>query len=110
MADPKTMKATATSNSGIVIGENSVRATVNDEHGILINEKGTTLTGPLSFAVGPDQIRVGGLFTFQGAIMGMLPSTMATPSPMYKMDPPLKQLASVAAQTALIATLIGLAV
>lgn len=103
----KTLKSHPTSTSGVVVGDSTVRATVNENNGILVDERGTTIAGSISLATSPNHIRVGGLFTFQGAIQGMLPSTLATPTPMYMVDPPIKQVANLVKQAALIAAMIG---
>ena len=107
MANIKTLKSHPKSKAGIVVSETTVRATVNEDNGIMVDERGTTITGPISLASSPNQIRVGGLFTFQSAIMGMLPSTMATPSPMYMIDPPVKQVGNLVKQAAIMGALIG---
>jgi len=107
MADPKTIKVHPSSKAGVVISENTVRITVNEDNGIMVDERGTTITGPISLATSPNQIRVGGLFTFQNTIAGMLPSTMATPTPMYMIDPPVKQVAKLVKQVAVMGALIG---
>jgi len=107
MSDPKVIKANPESNAGVVVGEGTVRATVNENNGIMVDERGTTITGPISLATSPNQIRVGGLFTFQNSIMGMLPSTLATPSPMYLVDPPVKQVANLVKQVGVMGAIIG---
>jgi len=107
MADPKILKVNPSSKAGIVVSENTVRSTVNEDNGIMIDERGTTITGPMSIAASPNQIRVGGLFTFQNSISGMLPSTIATPSPMYMVDPPIKQVQNLVQQVAIMGAMIG---
>ena len=107
MADPKTIKTHPSSKAGVVVSENSIRSTVNEDNGIMIDERGTTITGPISFASSPNQIRVGGLFTFQNSIMGMLPSTIATPSATYMVDPPVKQIAGLVKQVGIMAAIMG---
>jgi len=107
MADPKTIKAHPSADAGVVVGENSVRVTVTEENSISVDERGTTISGPMSLATSPNQIRISGLFTFQTIAMGVLPSTMATPSAMYMIDPPVKQVANLVKQVALMAGIIG---
>jgi hypothetical protein len=107
MADPKILKSNPKAEAGVVVADNSVRATVNEENGLMVDERGTTIAGPMSLATSPNQIRVGGLFTFQTSVMGMLPSTMATPSAMYMVDPPVKQVVSLVKQVALMGAMIG---
>jgi hypothetical protein len=107
MSDPKIIKANSAAKAGIVVSENTVRMTVNEDNGIMVDERGTTIAGPISLACSPDQVRVGGLFTLQNAISGMLPSTMATPSAMYTINPPVKQLAGLVKQVALMGALMG---
>jgi len=107
MSDPKTIKIHPSAEAGVVVAENSVRVTVNEDNGIAVDERGTTVTGPMSLASSPNQIRVGGLFTFQTSVMGMLPSTMATPSAMYMIDPPVKQVIGLVKQVGLMGAIIG---
>ena len=106
MADPKTLKAHPAATAGIVVGENSVRLTVTEENNVSIDERGTTISGPMSLATSPNQIRISALFTFQTIAMGVLPSTMATPSAMYMIDPPVKQVANLVKQVAIMAGII----
>jgi hypothetical protein len=107
MTDPKTIKSHPSAKAGVVVSESTVRATAQEDNGLMIDERGTTITGPISLASSPNQIRIGGLFTFQNSIMGMLPSTIATPSPMYMIDPPIKQVANLVKQTAIMGAMIG---
>ena len=105
----KTLKAhPEAQGTGIALSENSVRLTSNEDNNILVDERGVTIAGPISLVSSPNQIRVGGLFTFQNSILGMLPSTMATPSPMYVIDPPVKQIVTLVAQVAIMGGLLGM--
>lgn len=107
MADPKVLKSSPKAKSGIVVSDNSVRMNATEENGVMVDERGTSISGPMSLATSPNQIRVGGLFTFQTSVMGMLPSTMATPSAMYMVDPPVKQVITLVKQVALMGAMIG---
>lgn len=84
----KTIKSTPSSKAGIVVAENLTRITSNEDNGIIVDEKGTTIQGPVSFVSGSEGIRVGALWTFNSAITLSLPSTLATPSPVFNIDPP----------------------
>jgi len=107
MADPKTIKSHPSSDSGIVVSEKSVRLTAAEDNGIMVDERGTSIAGPMSIVSSPNQVRIGGLFTFQTSVMGILPSTMATPSAMYMIDPPVKQVVNLVKQVAMMGAIIG---
>lgn len=104
----KIIKSNSSSGAGIVVSENTVRSTVNEDNGILITEKGTTISGPISLVSSTNQIRVGGLWTFNTPYRLTLPSTYATPNAVLVVDPPLKQLETIVKDASLmIGLLIG---
>lgn len=105
--DPKFLKTHPKSNSGVVVGDNTVRMNSGEDVGINLDERGITFAGPISFVNGINQIRVGGLFTFNQTVLLTLPSTIATPTPVLMIDPPVKQVASLMKQAAIMMSLMG---
>lgn len=103
----KTIKSSPGSDSGIVVSENITRITTKEENSVEVAEKGVTINGPVSFVSGPDQIRVGGLWTFNEATTMSLPSTLATPHPVLKINPPVRQIASLIKDAAVMMSLLA---
>jgi hypothetical protein len=89
----KVIKSSPSSDAGIVVAENLVRITAKESNGITVDEKGVIVQGPVSFVSGSDSIRVGALWTFNSTMPLSLPSTLATPSPVFNIDPPTKAIA-----------------
>ena len=103
----KVIKALPTSQAGIVVSDTVVRMTVKEDKGVMVDERGVTITGPVSFVSGPNHIRVGGLWTFNNAMALSLPSTMATPTPVLMIDPPIKQFESLMKDASVMIALLG---
>jgi hypothetical protein len=87
----KIIKSNSTSGAGVVVSENTVRATVNEDNSVMVAENGVTISGPVSLVSSPAHIRVGGLWTFNTPYNMMLPSTYATPAATLTVNPPIKQ-------------------
>ena len=87
----KTIKSNASSGAGVVVSENTVRATVNEDNGVTVAENGTTISGPISIVSNTNHIRVGGIWTFNAPYNMTLPSTYATPNSVLLIDSPVKQ-------------------
>lgn len=104
----KVIKSSAGSDAGVVVADNVVRTSVNEDNSVVVAENGTTISGPISFVSNPNQIRVGGLWTFNTPYQMMLPSTYATPSPVLLVNPPVKQLTSIMKDTAVMIGMLGL--
>jgi len=101
------MKAEHDAEAGIVIAKNATRMNGNKDNYIMADEKGVTVNGPVSFPSGSGQIRFGGLWVMQNEMMLSLPSTLATPTPVMVINPPLKQLAGLMADAAVMMSLLG---
>jgi hypothetical protein len=102
----KTLKV-AGSDSGIVVSDNRVRINAGEDNGINVDKKGITFCGPISFVNGINQIRSGGIFTFNNMVTLTLPSTIATPSPVLIIDLPVKQIKSLMEETAIMMAMIA---
>jgi len=85
------LKSDTSSSAGVVVSENAVRTTVNEENGVTVAENGVTISGPISLVSSPKHIRLGGLWTFNDPFKMTLPSTYATPTATLVVDPPVKQ-------------------
>ena len=100
------------SDAGAVIAGNTVRIHGNQDNFLLADDKGVTINGPMSFPSGSGQMRFGALWTMNSEIALSLPSTMATPTPVMQISPPVGQIANlikdVAVMTALIAAFVAL--
>ena len=103
----KTIKSEPTSEAGIVVSDNAIRQSVKEENSITISDKGTTISGPVSFVSGTNHIRVGGLWTFNDPFKLSLPSTYANPTPTLMIDPPIKQFQSLMQEATVMIGLLG---
>ncbi len=89
----KTWKVKEDSDTGIQISDHSVQATVgtpNDNNGLFVDQSGTYLRGPMSIMTTPEQVRIGGLWTFATGWQLSFPSTMAFPNPVLYINPSLQ--------------------
>jgi hypothetical protein len=95
------------SPAGVVVAGNTVRMHGNKDNYVMADERGVTVNGPMSFVSGSDQIRIGGLWTMSNQLMLSLPSTMATPTPVLMINPPVKQFATIMKDAAVMIALLG---
>jgi hypothetical protein len=105
--DPKILKTNPKSKSGVVVADNSVRLNAGEDSCVNVDERGITFAGPISFVNGIDQIRVGAMFSFNSTIKLLIPSTISTPTAILKVDPPIRQIASLMKDAAIMMSLIG---
>jgi hypothetical protein len=103
----RTIKSGADAAAGVVVSSNASRMHGNKDNYIMTDERGTTINGPVSFVSGSDQIRVGGLWTMNHQLLLSLPSTMATPNPVFSINPPVKQLTSIMKEATVMIALLG---
>ena len=102
-----TWKAEPDGEAGFVAAKNAVRMNGNKDNYVMADERGLTLNGPVSFVSGSGQIRFGGLWVMQNELMLSLPSTMATPTPVMTINPPIAQFESIMKDAAVMMALIG---
>lgn len=89
----KTIKTNPESATGLRVGDNHIIASVANSgspKGLVIDESGTYVNGPMSLITMPENIRVGGFWTQNTAFLQMLPSSMAFPVPNLLVNPPLQ--------------------
>ena len=85
----------AESYSQIIAGANSVSVD---------NEGGTFINGPISVSAPIHNWRTGAIFKFNDLLQTGMPSTMITPIPTLVIDPPIRNIASMAAIAAMVAS------
>lgn len=81
---------TKNNNTGIFIADNNLHLAATPDKFIEINDKGISLSGPINFQVNPSQITFGGIMTLPGFYRGLIPSTVATPNPIYLPNIPIE--------------------
>lgn len=90
----KTFKSDPSSPAGVVASTNAIRMNAKDDHYVMVDEGGTTINGPISIVSGSSQMRFSAMWTMNTEMMLSLPSTMATPTPVMIINPPIKQFAN----------------
>lgn len=103
----KTFKESPDSPAGMVVDNKTTRMVGNQDNFVMTDDKGVWVGGPVSFISGSAQTRWGGLWTMNNELAMSLPSTMATPTQVMNIDPPLKQFESLMADAAIWIGLIG---
>jgi hypothetical protein len=108
MAGPttKVWKATRTAPAGIVLNEKSTIIIGTKDNLIGVDERGTTISGPISFATDARNIRRGGLFVGMNDFTDMIPSTVVTPLPKQIPLPPIHGVVGIARDVAFFAALL----
>jgi len=99
MSTIKTIKSKPENATGIQVGDTHCEMTVGSggtTNGVRVDETGVYISGNMSLMASPDQIRLGGLWTFNSPWMLMFPSTMAFPIPTLMISPPISGIAQVA--------------
>ena len=104
----KTWKYSGDSPAGMVVGNSNARINGTADNYVNCDDRGTTISGPVSFVTMPNQIRFGGLWTMSNIMQLSLPSTMATPSPVMRVDPPIKPFLSLMKTTTTMMILCGM--
>jgi hypothetical protein len=100
-------KSSTNAEAGLVISDNLARLMGNRDNYVMSDNRGTTISGPVSLVAGLDQMRVGGLWTFSNSMQLSLPSTMATPTPVLRIDPPVRQIKELMESVVVMVGLIG---
>ena len=97
----KVWKADFESPAGIAVGNEVARIHGNKENYVQCDGLGTYVSGRMSLLSQMQNIRTGGLWTFNTNWALMIPSTLGTPVPVLNVNPPLKMLANIGQQAAL---------
>lgn len=94
--------------AGVSIGSECARMHGNDHNYVQIDSVGTFVSGGVSFLSTMPQIRTGAMWTFNNNFAMSIPSTLGTPSPTLVVNPPIKQIQSIAKQATTIGALFGM--
>ncbi len=85
-------KASQEGKASIEIGEAHVAVAGDSRHFVVVDDRGTTIKGPLSFVTDAMGTRRGGLFTGISDFLHMIPSTLISPIPNQIPMPPIQGL------------------
>lgn len=107
MSGTRTLKTGHEASAGVVVSSNTARMHGNKENYVMTDERGTTINGPISFVSGTDQLRFGGLWTMSHQLRLTLPSTMATPTPVMTVNPPISSFTTLMKQSAVMISLVS---
>lgn len=101
----KKIKPSPESEAGMVVSESVVRMGVKEDNGVMIDERGVTIQGPISLPSSSSHIRIGGLWTMASPLQLTLPSTMATPGAVLTVNPPISSFTKIVKDVAVMAAL-----
>jgi hypothetical protein len=94
-------------DAGLVVADTVVRVTVKENNGIMVDERGTTIQGPISITSGSNEIRIGGIWSMNDVLQLTTPSTMATPTAPLLIDMPVKPYGKIIGEVAFMVGLMG---
>jgi hypothetical protein len=97
----KVWKADFESPAGMAIGNEVARMHGNKDNYVQCDGLGTYVSGRMSLLSQMQEVRTGGLWTFNTNFALMIPSTLGTPIPVLNVDPPLKMLETIGQQAAI---------
>jgi hypothetical protein len=107
MADTtRVYKATQSSKAGIELTESATAVVGDSRHFVVVDNRGTTIKGPISLISDAMGIRKGGLFVGLNDFMHMIPSTLVTPVPAQIPMPPIQGLVGIAKDVAFFVALL----
>lgn len=104
----KMIKSEPAASAGIALGSECSRMHGTDSNYIQIDSMGTFISGKVSLMSQMQEIRTGGLWTFNSNWAMMIPSTLGTPSATLVVDPPIKNVQALAAQASTMMSLMGM--
>ena len=94
MSNSKIIKSSLGAKAGVAVGEEVARMAGSEDNWVQTDSTGTFINGPLSLP-SPEEIRMAGLWKMSGPFSLMIPSTLATPTPVLEVDPPIKGLQNI---------------
>lgn len=100
----KIMKTNSDSTSSVIAAETYSQMIANSNSVSVDAEGGTFINGPLSISSQAENIRIGAIYRVNPLVSTGLPSTMITPIPTLVIDPPIKNLMSMGAIAAMVAS------
>lgn len=103
----KIWKASLKSPAQFAITDQAAYVVGSDTKFIKVDDKGTTIYGPVSIVAGTDSIKTGGLFTSLPNLIKMIPSTTYTPIPDQIPMPPINIFFDLAEEVSFFAMLLA---
>lgn len=104
----KMIKSEPGASAGIALGSECSRMHGTDSNYIQIDSMGTFISGKVSLMSQMQEIRTGGLWTFNNNWSMMIPSTLGTPSATLIVDPPIKNIQALTKQAVTMMSLMGM--
>jgi len=96
----RVIKAHRDALAGLEVGRNSTKLSGNRENFFYSDESGCYVVGPISLLAEPQNIRIGGCYTFLPAYKSQLPSTAVNPTPTFEAHSPTEGFQSLATEVA----------
>jgi hypothetical protein len=90
------IKASDASQAGLEVGENAIRLSGGREAFFYSDASGCYIVGSISLLAEPNNIRVGSKYLFPTAYQGVIPSTLASPQPIFIENSPVQGFADLA--------------
>jgi len=106
MAIKKVWKTSLKAKAGMAVTEESASMQGSKDNFIITTPEGTYHGGKHSFICAPSDIRIGGMWTFNDAIVSTLPSTIVTPIPVLSSSQPLSGVANITSMVAQLSALL----
>lgn len=94
------IKTSEASQAGLEVGENAIRLSGSRESFFYSDASGCYIIGPVSILAEPNNIRVGSKYLFPTAYQGVIPSTLASPQPIFIESSPVQGFSSLAEEVA----------
>lgn len=91
----KVFKAHPDATAGISVGTAVSRMSGNKDNFVMTDEKGVTISGPISILQDTNQIRIGAIYTMNNAIDLQVPSSLVTPVPVLIANVAVEQYAAI---------------
>ncbi len=96
----RVIKATPEAEAAVEVGERACRMLGSPGAGFYTDESGAYIIGAISLLAQPEQIRVGGAFTFPRGNDARLPSTAVNPQPILLDNSPVAGFSDLVTQVA----------
>lgn len=96
----KVWKISRTSPAQFIVSDKEAFMMGDENHFIKVNQRGTTVKGPVAFVCGTESIRTGGIFAQLPNMVKMIPSTFVSPIPDQIPVPPIHIAVDMANDTA----------
>lgn len=106
MSTKKVWKTSLEAKAGMSVSEEAATIQGSKDSFIAVTPEGTYHGGKHSFICAPSDIRIGGMWTFNNAIVSTLPSTIVTPIPVLSSSQPVSGVANITSMVAQLSALL----